>query len=226
MENLRVLIVVNDVEAGSAYSKALAEIGVMCDIAASFNEMAEIAMDRPINGLLVDILTLVRCSKEEKQVAYECFNIFPILRVKWDKKHRKIALSPLEQTFSPDTGSVLNYFIESRCRAFPARCLRRHKRREVVLNVLVSTDAGFAESTKSFCVNISQGGIYLHFMQELQEGDKIWLRFTEFRDQTPIPATVRWSHPWGISRSIPGVGVSFDSVTDAQQKSINSILNF
>lgn len=183
---------------GSAYVDALSEIGVDCDVAHSFSDTSQLATNNSYNGFLLDILTQVRCSKEEKVIAYECINLFPVLRVKWEARHKKIKLSPLEQTYSPDTESALRFFIESRCKIFPARSLRRSRRRQVNLNLSYSTDPGFpAESThQSFTINLGSHGLFLYTMQEFLQGDTVWIRFLEFADQTPIPATVRWSQRW------------------------------
>lgn len=227
MPDTRILIVVKDAEAGEAYTQALAGIGVSSDVAGSFEEMSAMAIRNRYNGFLVDILTLVRCSKDEKVIAYEVINLFPVLRVKWEPRHKKIKLSPLEQSFSPDTDSALRFFVEQRCKSFPARSLRRHQRRQVNLNLLYSLDPEFAEGSahRSFTVNVGAGGVYLHAMHDFKEGDKLYLRFVEFPDQTPIPATVRWSQPWGETRCIPGVGIIFDALTAKQEKTLHRILN-
>jgi Tfp pilus assembly protein PilZ len=227
MADTKILIVVKDHEAGHAYTEALGGIGVTYDIASSFAEMSCLAVENSYNGLLVDILTLVRSSKEEKVIAYECFNLYPVLRVKWENKKKKINLSPLEQAFSPDTESALKFFIESRCRPFPARSLRRHNRKNYNLSVLLSPDGLFTEqgTIKTFTLNIAPGGVFLHTTQEFELGQTVWLRFLEFSDQAPIAATVRWSLEWGESRCIPGIGLKFDQLSQDQEQTLQSITN-
>jgi hypothetical protein len=228
MADTKILIVVNDVEAGKAYAQALSEIGVAYDLALSFDKMSDMAIEHAYNGLIIDILTLVRCSKEEKVIAYDCINLYPVLRVKWETRQKKIELSPLEQTFSPDAELALRFFIETRCSSFAARRLRRYKRKQINLNVLLSPDGRFsAENTsKTFTVNISLGGILLHTMQTFEEDKTLWLRFLEFTDQAPIAATVRWSLEWGEARCIPGVGLKFERLSEGQERDIQRILNW
>ena len=220
MADTKVLIVVKDIEAGRAYADELSRIGVSYDIASSFDEMSSLAMGNAYNGLMIDILTLVRSSKEEKVVAYECFNLYPVLRVKWENKKKKICLSPLEQTFSPDTISALQFFVENRCRPFPARSLRRHLRKNYNFNVLLSPDGLFSEQNtiKSFTLNISRSGAFLHTLQVFEPGQTVWLRFVEFADLEPIAAMVRWTLEWGVTRCIPGMGVSFEQLSEAQEE--------
>lgn len=227
MTDTRILIVVGDTEAGNAYLNAVAEIGAHCDIARNFDEMAAMATENRYNGFLIDILTLVRSSKEEKTIAYECINLFPVLRVKWEARHKRIKLSPLEETFSPDTASVLRFFIENRCKAFPARSLRRHARKVVNLNLLFCTGPDFSEKDahRSFTINVGIHGIFMHTMHPFQEGDTIWLRFLEFPATSPIKAVVRWSRRWGVMRCIPGVGLEFEALTEEQEREVKRILN-
>jgi len=222
MADTKILIVVKDDEAGNAYSEALSRLEVAYDIVANFTDMSCKVIDNAYNGLLIDILTLVRCSKEEKVIAYDCINLYPAMRVRWESKQKKIKLSPLEQTFSPDADSALRSFIDNRCRQFPARSLRRHKRKSIHLNVFLSPDGSFSEETtsKTFTVNISSGGLFLHTTQSFQPGATLWLRVIDLADQTPIAAKVSWSVEWGSARCIAGVGMSFEKLTEEQAQEI------
>jgi hypothetical protein len=227
MHHVKILIIVKDPEAGLAYGEALCGIDVAFDIASSFVEMASLAVENAYSGLLVDILTLVRSSKEEKVIAYECFNLYPVLRVKWENKKKKINLSPLEQAFSPDTASALKFFIESRCIPFPARPLRRYGRKNYHLNVLLSPDGLFSEhdTVRTFTLNISREGAFLHSTQVFETEQTVWLRFLEFADPEPFAATVRWSLQWGLSRCIPGIGLRFEKLSEAQLEVLKTIAN-
>jgi hypothetical protein len=227
MSKTRILIIANNADAGQAYAEALRLIDVAYDIADSFAEMSSLAIENSYNGLLVDILTLVRSSKEEKVIAYECFNLYPVMRVKWDLKKKQINLSPLEQAFSPDTASALKFFVESRCYPFTARPLRRYNRKNYNLSVLLSCDGSFTEedSLKTFSLNISRGGIFLHVTQQFAVGQSVWLRFAEFADLAAVQATVRWSLEWGLSRGIPGVGLKFEQLSEIQEQLIKNIVS-
>lgn len=227
MKDIRILIVAKDPEAGKAYGTAVSETGAQHDVASSFEQMASLAMERPYNGLMIDILTLVRCSKEEKVIAYDSINIYPVLRVKWESKQKRISLGPLEQSFSPDLESVLKFFIENRCSAFKGRALRRHKRKPANLNLLFSRHPTFPEEEtwRAFTVTISRGGIFLHTVQHLEEGEQIWLKFVDQAGEAPIPGTVRWTLPWGVSRAIPGVGVKFEALSEEQKQELEQTLN-
>lgn len=226
MGDARIMIVVSDAEAGNAYAAALSGISATCDKAGSFREMAAMATETPYSGLIIDLPTLVRCSKEEKVIAYDCINLFPVLRVKWESRQNKINVSPLENHNCHDVESAFRYFIENVCSSFHARTIRKHKRKQVNLSALLCPDESFADQNtrKTFTVTLSKGGVFVYTMEEWRQDAPLWLRFIESRDQTPVPAVVRWSQKWGVSRSIPGIGMSFGELEPRLEKEIECLL--
>jgi hypothetical protein len=227
MTDARILMVVKEVDARDAYEEVLQRVGVSYDIVETFTELQRISTAVPYSGLLVDILTLIRCSKEEKAIAYDCLNYYPSLRLKWDGRDRSINLSPLERSETADVGATLSFFIETRCKAFTARTLRRFDRKENYLNLLLShrPDCGEGECLKSFTINISRGGAFVHTCKPPQKGERVWLRFRELPEDEPLQAVVCWCIEWGICRSIPGIGVQFEGLTDQQLDRIRKLAN-
>jgi Tfp pilus assembly protein PilZ len=225
MEDTKILMVVNEAEARAAYEEALLKVGVAYDIAGSFNEVLRMSIDNAYSGLMIDILTLIRSSKEEKTIAYDCINFYPSLRVKWDARQKSMNLRPLEQSFSAGTEATLAYFIENRCKSFTARSLRRFNRKDTFLSLFLSTDSGFpdGDSLKTFTVNVSQGGAFLHTTQSFAKRQAVWLRFLEMPDAEPIKAVVCWRIEWGTCHSIPGIGVMFDSLAEERVNEMSKI---
>jgi Tfp pilus assembly protein PilZ len=227
MEETKILMVVKSAEARAAYEEALRGVAVAYDIASSFNEVFRMTIDNPYNGLMIDILTLIRSSKEEKAIAYDCINCYPSLRVKWDAKKKSMNLSPLEQAFSADTRATLACFIAGRCKEFTARSMRRHPRKETIIDLLLSTcrDPGNGDVIKTFTVNISPGGAFVHTTLSLSDGDTVWLSFLETPDAAPVEAVVRWQIKWGVCRGIPGIGLSFKFNSEEQAKVVKNMSN-
>jgi len=218
MNNTRILMVVKEAEARAAYEEALSRVGVGYDVAGSFDEVLRLSVDNAYSGLIIDILTLIRSSKEEKSIAYDCLNFYPSLRIKWDARQKAMSLSPLEQSFSADTAATLDHFIENRCKSFNARTLRRFNRKESFLGLLLSTSPDFpdGDSLKTFTVNISQGGAFVHTTRPFAKGETVWLRFLELADAEPVKGVVCWHIAWGSCRSIPGIGVKFEFLSQEQ----------
>ena len=227
MEDTKILMIVKSAEARAAYEEALSGIEVAYDIAGSFNEVLQMTIENVYSGLLIDILTLIRSSKEEKAIAYDCINCYPSLRVKWDTKQKTMNLSPLEQAFSADTRSTLAFFIEGRCKTFTARSMRRYPRKETVIGLLFadSRQASESDSLKSFTVNISQGGAFVHTTHSFRKGQTVWLRFLEMLECAPIEAEVCWQVEWGVLRGIPGLGLRFKFDSEDQADEVKGMAN-
>ncbi len=226
MKNTRILLVVKNDTARDAYVEILDKIGVAFDTVTSFAEASSKARNTPYNGLLVDVLTLIRSDQNEKSIALECMNFYPSTQIKWDAKCKTIHLLIFSQPSCSEAESTLRMFIEERCKPFAARSLRVFSRKNIILNLLFSLDCHCSDekASKTFSLDISQGGCFIHTVQVLDNRQAVWLRILELSDQTPIKATVCWQRHWGLKRQIPGIGVRFESISEAQKKEINLIL--
>lgn len=208
-ETGKILMVVREAEARAAYEEALQRVGASYDVAHSFKDLLRMSVDNSYSGLLIDVLTLVRSSKEEKNIAYDCLNFYPSLRVKWDARSKSINLGPMEHCPAQDSEATLSYFIENRCRSFTPRSLRRFTRKDTFLSLVLSAGVSPGEGVKTFTANVSLGGAFVHTTRPLEKKETVWLRFVEMPDAEPVEATVCWRIDWGTCRSIPGVGVMF-----------------
>lgn len=226
MEETRVLMVVNEPEARLAYEEKLSGTGVACRTVASFKELLQLTVEGAYSGLLIDVPTLIRSSKEEKSIAYECINFYPTLRMKWDPRLKNVSFSPQEHGGATDTQGALAHFIEKRCRAFAARSLRRFNRKDTYLSLILHerSDCDATYSLKTFTVNLSQGGAFVHCCDPRPKGARVLLGLVGLPGPDPLPAKVCWSIPWGGSRCIPGIGVMFDPVGAPQGEWIAGVL--
>src|ERR1039457_2283166 len=226
MTATRILLIVNEGASMDAYVAALSKIDVSFDIARTFVEMQRMARENPYNGLLFDVVSLVRASKNEKKIGYDCINYFPSMRIMWDAKNTTIKTLLFEHANQAENGLGLQHFIEKNCRDSIARKLRSSPRKDVVRSILLSGESGFTDkiTDKKFSLNISEGGAFVHTMREFGQGDTVWLRFVDFVDQTPIKATVCRQVPWGQKNMIPGVGLKFESLSETQANEIEQIV--
>lgn len=208
-------MVVNEPEARQAYEAALRRAGISYDVAESFRDLLRMTIDGAYNGLLIDLFTLIRSSKEEKNIAYDCINFYPTLRLKWDSRVQSISFSPLERGVAPGTEGALTYFMESRCKSFSARSLRRFNRKDSYLSLVLAGASGAAAGVKTFTVNISQGGAFVHTTEPHRKDDRVSFSVPDLAVGS-VEAVVCWSIPWGGCRSIPGIGVMFDGLSEEQ----------
>ncbi len=56
-------------------------------------------------------------------------------------------------------------------------------------------------------------------------GQKLKIQILELDHEHPMDVEVRWAQPWGqIHGRMPGVGLQFTHITDAQQIRLNQLL--
>ncbi|WP_243374263.1 PilZ domain-containing protein [Geotalea sp. SG265] len=226
MKSIKLLVVSSEGEAMDAYRQALDQAGVSYDAATSFHLLSDMVREEAYNGIIIDMLTLVRAGKDEKKLAYELMNFFPTTHIKWDTRTKVISLSMLGEMSPPEAITALNRFIDERCRPIGARRLRMHPRRDVALQIQLSTDPGFPEAgtDRTFTVNISREGCFLHTTRPVETGDTVWLKIQGMADQTPIKGTVCWKVEWGEKLVVPGIGVHFDEIGPLQLAALAKLL--
>jgi CheY-like chemotaxis protein len=220
-------IVVADTEIlRDLYQSLVRDLGIPCDTAANFHELYQILQETPYNGLLVDLATSVRASATEKNLLHELQQFYPVLRMRWDEQLQRLRC----QIYGAMAGSnmTVQTFVDSYCRTFPARRVRREKRYPLHLNVLISPDNKFHpdKTERSTTLNVSRSGCALLTTREWQISRKIWLKILEMEDQTPLSAEIRRWTSWGTPLVLPSIGVKFISLTKAQQKQLEHPLEF
>ena len=104
--------------------------------------------------------------------------------------------------------------------------MRQFNRKESFISVFLSTGRDFAADgvIKTFTVNVSQGGVFVHTTQPFTKGERVWLRFSEMLAADPVQAVVCWQIEWGTCRSIPGIGVMFDFQSEEQADAVRRTL--
>jgi Tfp pilus assembly protein PilZ len=223
MADPKILLIVKDIESQAAYIKILDKIGVDFDLASSFFDAQRMATETAYNGLLIDMVALIRTGRDEKSLAYDCINLYPSRRIRWDNKKNLLVF---EQSSHTEPELAMREFIEDACKSFNARKSRISPRKHVIMNVLLSTESHLVDDNaeKTFTVDISRGGAFIHTTQNIERGKTVWFRFYDLTDQSPIKAEVCWSLAWGRQNLIPGIGVKFESMTEAQANDIKRIV--
>ncbi|MBL0714126.1 MAG: PilZ domain-containing protein [Desulfosarcina sp.] len=105
------------------------------------------------------------------------------------------------------------------CLKRPPRRFRAAGRRNIHFNLLLSPTRRFdaREIERTVTVNISQDGCFIFTSARFQKGQRVWIRIMEIYDKTPIACIIRHKRKWGHEMAIPGIGVRFESLTDAPQ---------
>jgi hypothetical protein len=175
-------------------------MGMDALLLASPADLTQALKDHSVNGVLLELTTLVTASQHDKQAVQDVVEFFPNAKFKVADNEVRV----LSHSF--------DHFV-AECLRFKARPLRRHVRKERVLAVYLSADATFDHAEKTVTANISEGGCFIYSPHAWKIGDRVWLRFPE--NNVALSGIVRTWHEWGNNRLIPGIGIQLDETLKA-----------
>ena len=118
------------------------------------------------------------------------------------------------------TASNLQGFVDI-CRSFPARYVRPNDRVSLHLNALILNHDLPDLPEKSVTLNVSPKGCFL-FSSNInnKRGQTITAEFIGLEDTSEILAIVRWVRCWGEVHQMPGIGVSFERISESQTQQL------
>ena len=219
----RVMLISGDPVSRKGYQEALAKTGVIMDTVASFREFYYAVLAIPYNGVLVDVPTMIRIPKDEKDLVKEIMDLFPVIQLKFDP-----ATGTISTFFSGQLNKscTLDDFINNECRRFLARTARKSERKTLHLNVMLGKEKFGRRSPfeRTVTLNVSKGGCFIFSTVDWGVGATAWFMIKELKDGTPIRGEVRWKVDWGKAMQIPGIGVTFEEMNEIQRDHLNSLL--
>jgi hypothetical protein len=212
---MKLILVCKEGAARQAYLNETKALGVEVDAVSSFYEFLQQMYCNPYQGLLIDLVTQMKMSLEEKNVSKEILGFFPTIQLKWHAESGSIKNISYGKT---TTCRTLQEFIHMECPSFTPRAVRLNTRKMFHLNVLLSTDESMHEKflERTVTVNISKSGCFLFSCKDWSNCKNAWFIANELRDKTPIAGNVRWSVEWGKLTMIPGIGISFNHIKQSQ----------
>jgi hypothetical protein len=222
--NPRLLLVARPGPARDAYRNAVEEQGGIVDLVDGLADLPESLKTTPYNGLLLDVATLIKAPPDDKALVADLIEMFPAVRVNWDPGENRVV--PLLYGRPSADGFSLAEFIHSDCMRFSARIIRAAPRRPIHLNVLLFKEGHGVDRTpeRSVTLDLSEAGCFAVSFEDWRGVDLAWVRFHDFADKTLVEATVKWQVFWGKSGRVPGLGLAFDHMTDAQRQEIRERL--
>ena len=219
----RIALLARQGAARKKYEDILTRFGVRVESVSAVQELFQMLRTSAYNGVVIDLPVKLRATQHEKDLFMDLADNFPVLQLNYDEQTgevRSFYFSKVEGTES------LEDFINKECRNFKARVIRSSPRKKVHFNALLTREGGPADqpAEKSFTVDVSKGGCFLFSTQSWEKNEKVLFTLTELSDHTPIAGEVRWKREWGVSLKIPGIGVEFTHITEAQLAEIGNRL--
>ena len=177
----------------------------------------------PLSGILVDMPTYMRGSEDEKRLLTDLVALFPALRLKCNESTGEIRTLPFGTTYPGNTSPSL--FVQKYCTSFAERKVRASERSLLHLPALLqmTLPVDVLPGTKTVTANVSCGGCFLIRFDLWNVGDNGWLVLPTLKDAAPIPVEVCFVRSWGEHGSLPGMGVRFVELSEAQRVELSHL---
>lgn len=168
-------------------------------------------------GVMIDLVTSVKASREEKGLAQEVLDAFPVIQLKWNPETK--SMRTITGGSLPDNCTLEDFALRE-CKPFVPRAIRLSVRKNIYFNVLISRTENMdtASTHRGVTVNVSKDGCFLLSCEDWSSSSDVWFVIDELDDKTPILGEIRWCQPWGKNMALPGIGVYIKRITPEQRK--------
>lgn len=213
MKKIRVVLVAKEGPDRKFYLNTMKAWNVQVDPVSTFKQLEKKMLKTAYQGVLVDLKTKIRALKNDKELAHQILDQFPVVQLRLDEQSQEIKTLYYGKSRGDGT---LKDFIQRDCRSFEARKLRAYPRAQVHLNVTLSKTDDFSDQSivKTVTTDISKGGCFLFATEGFDFRQRVYMIFEDLSVRIPVSGEVRWSKPWGQALLMPGIGVKFDKIPD------------
>jgi hypothetical protein len=219
--SIKVILVCKEGASRQAYLNEAKKIGVEVDAVSTFGELFQAMITNPYQGVMIDLITSMKASREEKGVAQEILDVFPLIQLKLENETGTIRTISFGS--SSGNGSLVD-FVNNECRIFTPRTIRLSVRKSINFNVVMSKEEHMNEKLleRTVTMNAFQGGCFLFSSQDWLSTSNVWFIINELQDKSPIKGDVRWAVSWGKNMAIPGIGISFNKIKPEQLEELTN----
>ncbi|MCE5248038.1 MAG: PilZ domain-containing protein [Candidatus Polarisedimenticolia bacterium] len=220
MRDVRLILMARPGPACDALRAEIEACGAACLTAANPVEMRETLFREPVNGLALDVPTLVAADRIGKGIIRHLVDLYPVVRVRWDAAAGKAFALYFGKTEGELGG--LGTFVARDCAVFRARKLRSEARIAASLPALLCRGPAFdaASASKTVVVDVSLSGCFLYCVEPWEAGERATFVLPDVAGAAPIAGVVRRVVPWGDPYSMPGIGVRFDEMPQERADAI------
>jgi len=222
MSSPLVLLVSRSASRTQIYREALDARGISCLAISELKEVAILASGTPLSGVLLDMPVLIKASPTDKTATEDILKALPSAYLNIAPATDSIKLLTANDT--QGIAKSIDEFAEL-CKDFTPRMVRPKDRYPLHLQALLMTTAQDSPE-RTVTLNVSPKGCFLFSSNpELQLEQQVSIQFIGLADTTPVIGTICWLRHWGTSKHhIPGIGVTFTTISDTQQAQIIRLL--
>lgn len=204
------------------YRDALELRGFACRPTTDLKDVPSLTCRSLFNGILLDMPVITKASSAEKSQLEDILKALPSAYLNIAPATDSIKLLMADNHHG--TARSLEEFL-ALCSAFSPRLVRPKDRVPLHLNALLTDWEHTREPEQTVTLNISSQGCFLFSSHPGHQPDQqVTVRFVGLSDPAPITCTIRWVRPWGECHQMPGIGVTFEQISEAQQSQLNELM--
>jgi hypothetical protein len=214
-----IALVVNQAAETEVYLKELRKYDVEINLVSGFKDLEHLLATGYYNGIIVDLKTKLSVDRDQKMLAHDLLEHYPVLQARVLLDPDQIQAMPLGKV---QREASLDSFLTVECPSFEARCIRAAVRRSIHFNVLISENGSFGpdDMERTVTLDVSRNGCFIVTPYKWPDHANVAFIFKELTTETPIVGEIRWEVPWGQGMRIPGIGIRFEDIQLSQHQEL------
>lgn len=215
MAKTRIVLIAAEKQQIEIYREQLQSFDLDITTVSTIIELEKLLAKNAYNGIVLDLKTKLKAPRDQKELAYELLEHYPVLQTRILDESGKIQAMPFGKSA---TGISMDEFLNELCPTFNARKIRSNQRRKLHFNILLSKNGGFSieDVERTYTINVSKGGCFIATSQDWTTGHSAAFIIKELAVKTPVVGEIRWNTPWGKKMMIPGIGIRFEDIERQQ----------
>ena len=215
MTKPKIVLVANQEAEVEVYLKQLRDYDVDFEVAPGFKVLEHLLATGSYNGIIVDLKTKLTVDRDQKMLAHDLLEHYPVLQARVMPDSNQIQALPFGKA---KMDASLDSFLTVECPNFEARCIRSAVRHRIHFNVLLSVNGSFAPNDveRTVTLDVSRNGCFIVTPYKWPDHGSVPFILKELTTATPIVGEIRWEIPWGQIMQIPGIGVRFEDIQPSQ----------
>ena len=206
---MRIILVVNNEQFQETYITCLKPYDIELDIVANLTELHQQLGKENYSGIFLDLPSFMHGSLEEKSRLHNALQSYPVMRL-------RLVEDEMMGMFIGQKSDItsISDFINLECMNFDGRRIRRWKRMDLHIHVLIArNETQLLENPEtSVTFNISEQGCFLISFREWKMDEPVWMLCETLSYEKPLKGIVRRKLLWGEGMGVPGVGIEFDTM--------------
>jgi hypothetical protein len=219
MSKPKIALVVNQEEEKTIYLEHLRAYNVDIIVTTNFRDLENLLSGQSYNGIIVDLKTKLSVPRDQKMLAYDLLEHYPVLQSRVVPETGQLQTMPFGKT---QRDVSLELFLTNECPNFQARKIRSALRQNIHFNIMITKAGNFdmGDVERTVTLNASRDGCFIITSSKWQERTSVPFIIKELDIKIPIVGEICWQVKWGREMKVPGIGLRYEDIQSAQYQEL------